>query len=357
MKFSIRPMFLSGLAVAALVFPAVAGAQDTNVVAQDTNVVHAAKLACDQPTYDFGQMDNSQDVEHSYVLKNDGDLTLEIRNVRAACGCTVVSISERNVPPGGTTQVSAKLSLRNRTGPQHKTISVESNDPKQPNFVLTLQGIATAEVQLNPNQLFFGRISSESVITGVVAITIQTTNTINSSGITKDSTSLETRVESTADPKVSRLLVVTQPPLSPGTFRSSIHVPTDNPRYPSLEVIVSAFVVSDITYDPQEIAVAENPAEGVSRAITVHSEIGKPIEFVDIIPPYPFMQAALTQTDQFTYRIEVKNIVATSELNGKEIHLKTKMEGREKEIVIPFRVFGSPQPAPAPAPTPAPTQP
>ena len=137
-------------------------------------------------------------------------------------------------------------------------------------------------------------------------------------------------------------------------FRSAIRIPTDNPNYAVLEVIATAFVVSDITYEPQEIVVPENPGEGVSRVVTLRSEIGKPLEFADITPPFPFMQASLSQTDQFTYRVEVKNIVASPDLNGKGVRFNIKIDGREKEIVIPFRVVGAAESAPAPTPAPAP---
>ena len=116
-------------------------------------VEHGPRLVCDEPVYDFGTMDNSQDVEHTFVLRNEGDLTLEIKNVRVSCGCTVADTSEKMVKPGTETMIKTRLSLKGRSGPQHKNITVESNDAKQPSFILSLQGTAAMEMQVRPVQL------------------------------------------------------------------------------------------------------------------------------------------------------------------------------------------------------------
>ena len=146
--------------------------------AQEPAVEHAPKIVCAEPTYNFGEMENAKDVEHTFILKNEGDLSLEIRQVRPSCGCTVASISQKTIPPGGQAEVTTRLSLRGRQGPQHKTISVESNDPKQPTLVLCLEGTAIEEMRIQPNQLFFGRITTDSSVTGVVEITVQSTNAV-----------------------------------------------------------------------------------------------------------------------------------------------------------------------------------
>ena len=141
--------------------------------AQDLAVEHAPKIVCAEPTYHFGEMENAKDVEHTFILKNEGDLSLEIRQVRPSCGCTVANISQKTIPPGGQAEVITRLSLRGRQGPQHKTISVESNDPKQTTLVLSLEGTAIEEMRVQPNRLFFGRITANSSVTGMVEIAVR----------------------------------------------------------------------------------------------------------------------------------------------------------------------------------------
>ena len=102
------------------------------------------RIVCDEAVYNFGEKSNVEDVIHTFQIRNDGNATLEIKQARPACGCTVANISNKTVPPGETIQIETRLSLRGRVGQQHKTITVESNDPKTPALVLTLSGNALA---------------------------------------------------------------------------------------------------------------------------------------------------------------------------------------------------------------------
>lgn len=50
-------------------------------------------------------------VEHSFVLANRTDRTIQIREVRTSCGCSVASCTPSTVEPGGLVRVNAKLTL------------------------------------------------------------------------------------------------------------------------------------------------------------------------------------------------------------------------------------------------------
>ena len=118
----------------------------------------APRIVCDEPVYDFGTAENSGTIEHHYVVRNDGNLTLEIQSVRATCGCTAVSPEKNIVAPGEETKITARFDLRGRTGMQIKTIFVQSNDPQTPTLNLQLRGTATQALRAQPATLFFGRV-------------------------------------------------------------------------------------------------------------------------------------------------------------------------------------------------------
>ncbi len=127
------------------------------VSAQDAAPL-APKIVCPETVFDFGERENTGVVEHDYVVRNEGDLSLEIRNVRASCGCTVVKPAENVVPPGGETTIHARFDLRGRRGLQVKTIYVNSNDPESPTIHLQLRGTLVEGLRAQPSTLFFGRI-------------------------------------------------------------------------------------------------------------------------------------------------------------------------------------------------------
>lgn len=305
-------------------------------LAQTSTVTHASKIVCAEPTFNFGEMESSKDVEHTFILKNEGDLSLEIRQVRPSCGCTVANISQNTIPPGGQADVTTRLSLRGRQGAQHKTISVESNDPKQPTLVLSLEGTAVEEIRVQPNQLFFGRITTDSTATGVVEITIQSTNAVKLTRTSTNTSNLTATTEASPNGKLIRVLIGTQPPLPRGTLRGNVHIETDHPKYPAMDIAVSAFVVSDISFAPEELPVLESVGQPAGRYILIRSETGKKFKILKVEAPLPSMTSSITPVESGGYQIEVRNIPATREVEGTSVRIQTDLPGAS-DIVVPFR--------------------
>jgi hypothetical protein len=326
--------------------PATSPAPESAAATPETTAPLAPKLVCEEATFNFGEMDNSKFVEHRFVLKNEGNITLEIGAVRASCGCTVANISQKSVPPGGTTEVSARLSLTGRQGSQNKTITVESNDPQQPRFTLTLTGTAISEMQMRPTQMFFGRITSGAIVTGAVEITIESTNAVKILKAEASTQELTVKTEPGSGPKMHRIVVTTQPPLTKGQLRASVHLETDYSKYGALDFPVTAFVVSDLSFSPEEITVVGQTNQPMTRVVVLRSETGKPFQVESVEPPVPTMQAKVVPMDN-AVQIELNNILAVPELDGQVLRIKTTMEGL-REILIPFRVVpasGFPPPA------------
>ncbi len=330
--------------------------------AQEPAPEHAPKIACNEPTFNFGDVDNSQDVEHTFVVKNEGDLTLEIARARPSCGCTIASLSQNSVPPGDEAKIATKLSLRGRQGQQHKTITVESNDPKQPSFTLVLEGNALAEMQVRPNQVFFGRIATESCVTSVVEVAIQGTNPVTVTKSSCDVPFLTVDVQKKADSSTYAFTVATKPPLPRGTLRGNVHIETDSPKYPAMDIAVSAFVVGDISFAPEEIALVEDPKQIVTRYVIARSESGHAFEITSVETPVPTMATSIVAMDANNagYRVEIRNIVPTKDLDGKVLHIHTNLE-TAPDLAIPFRVISAqpnvsatvtPEPAPKPVAAP-----
>jgi hypothetical protein len=304
--------------------------------AQEPAVEHAPKIVCAEPTFNFGEMESSKDVEHTFILKNEGDLSLEIKQVRPSCGCTVANISQNTIPPGSQAEVTTRLSLRGRQGAQHKTISVESSDPKQPTLILSLEGTAVEEIRVQPNQLFFGRITTDSTVTGAVEITVQSTNVVKVTRTSSNTSNLTAATESSPDGKSIRVLISTQPPLERGTLRGNVHIETDHPKYPAMDIAVSAFVVGDITFAPEELPVLEAVGQPAGRIVIVRSETGKKFQIVKVEVPIPSITYKVQPVEAGGYQIELSNIPATRDVEGKSVRILIDLPGAA-DIVIPFR--------------------
>jgi len=65
------------------------------------------RLVCDQPVFDFGERESSGELEHEFVIRNAGDIALQINNLRPTCGCLVPKFTDRIIAPGRTASITA----------------------------------------------------------------------------------------------------------------------------------------------------------------------------------------------------------------------------------------------------------
>ena len=299
---------------------------------------HAPKLVCDQSVFHFGTRDSSGEVQHAFVLHNTGDLSLQILNLRATCGCTVGSVTDRTVPPGGETTVTATFALRGREGPQHKVLYVSSNDPTQPEYQLTLEGNIVEAVSVQPRILFFGRLEATATVTGTVEVAANDGQALRITQVTVDSPRLTTILEPATNDKTNRVLVITKPPLPEGLTRALLVVQTGHPRRPRIELSVSFFVPGAFSVLPPEIFVVGRLQEKLSREVVIRSEKNAPFKILAIETPRPDMTAKLTTLSNTAYRVELGNIEVARELDTQKLRVTTDQPNRP-EILIPFRVF------------------
>jgi hypothetical protein len=209
----------------------------------------APKIVCAEPVFDFGEKNNTEFVEHDYVIRNAGTLSLEIRGVRASCGCTAVKPSQDVVPPGGEAAIRARLDLRGRNGMQVKSITVQSNDPETPNLVLQMRGTAVQALRADPGSLFFGRIDPAGprsrtfrVISGRGPIQIENVRTDHPGLLVK-----RLDPEPGSDGSAHAFELTLDPALPGGAINGSIYVKTDLADMGELAIPAAAFIVAGPT--------------------------------------------------------------------------------------------------------------
>lgn len=92
----------------------------------------------DAQSFDFGDIKQNEKVDHTFNLKNTGKSDLIIRNLKTSCGCTAVSPSKNVIPAGETVPIQVTFDTHGKSGRQNKTITVITNDPKNPTTILRI---------------------------------------------------------------------------------------------------------------------------------------------------------------------------------------------------------------------------
>ena len=109
------------------------------------NVVSATSSTNSSPTiyftetqHDFGKVNEGDKVNYTFNFANKGSSVLTIKDIRTSCGCTAVLLSQDNISPGQEGTLKVELDTKNRSGKMSRTITISSNDPKDPTKVLTI---------------------------------------------------------------------------------------------------------------------------------------------------------------------------------------------------------------------------
>lgn len=309
------------------------------VIAQegDQAAIKGPRIACDEPIYDFGSADNSTSIDHTFVIENIGDTTLEITNIRAACGCTVANVSTRSIPPGGTSELTANLNLRGRNGRQSKGITISSNDPENPSFVVTLVGNATSAISLSTERIMFGQLNAGQETSTPLEIRTADNVTMNITGIETGHEAISVEEETGAD-GVKRLQVSLKGPAQPGPFTSNIKVMTDNPNRPVIDIPVFASIQGQIMFAPQEIALPAPAGDAaLTRYVVLRPGAAGAFEITNVELPAPAMTHQILPFGSQGYRIQIDNIVPDAALNDTVIRISTSAASNPV-IEIPLRV-------------------
>jgi hypothetical protein len=98
---------------------------------------------------------NASKVDAVFKYENKGDAPVHIKSVRPSCGCTTAALAKNDVAPGEKGEITATFNIGTYTGTQVKTITVETDDPKTPQTVLTFKAMISQLLELQPTFVYW----------------------------------------------------------------------------------------------------------------------------------------------------------------------------------------------------------
>jgi hypothetical protein len=324
------------LYLGAALLPVCAGAQapESPPAAPDPA---AAKIVCEEPNFEFGEVENSQTIEHDFILRNDGNTTLEIVKAKPSCGCTVASISNKQIEPGGTATIKAKLNLQGREGKQHKSITVESNDPDTKTLSLLLRGTAIALVSVRPRTIMVPRLISGEAATNRIRIVSREESPLEVTVTTTGNEKVNAKVVPIEDVNGYEVVLTTTDTLPKGTTFGRITVKTNTKSRPVVNVPFRYNVVGEISVYPLELAMVTQ-VKVLTRTLTLGPGTVQQFTVEQVIVPDASMKATIQEIQASRYRIVVSNITPSLDLNGKFLKIITTAKGME-EVSVPFKII------------------
>jgi uncharacterized cupredoxin-like copper-binding protein len=115
------------------------------VVSQSEENKYGAIIFLPETQHDFGKVPEGQKIEYTFKFENKGTESLIIKDIKTSCGCTAAVVSSNSIKPGEVGSIKVDFDTKNRSGRNSKSVTIVSNDNKEPNKVITIY----ADVQKN----------------------------------------------------------------------------------------------------------------------------------------------------------------------------------------------------------------
>ncbi|MFT7617757.1 MAG: hypothetical protein ACI97A_001396 [Planctomycetota bacterium] len=131
------------------------------------------RIECADKGWNFGVVNQGTQGQKKIIIKNTGDETLNILDIKVTCGCVHAVMATKEIPPGGQKELVLKLSTYRSYGVIRKHCYIYSNSTaaKRP-LVLTIDGEVKADWWPEVKQIQLGR--SEAGIEQVRTFKIMT---------------------------------------------------------------------------------------------------------------------------------------------------------------------------------------
>ena len=114
-----------------------------------------ASLVFEKTELDLQPELGASKVDAVFKYENKGDTPVHIKAVKPSCGCTTAALPKNDVAPGEKGEITATFNIGDRVGLQVKTVTVETDDPKSPQTVLTFKATIAQLLDLQPTFVFW----------------------------------------------------------------------------------------------------------------------------------------------------------------------------------------------------------
>lgn len=244
---------------------------------------------------DFGKVAKGAELNHDFLIKNEGKAPLRITRVTPACGCTVASF-DREIAPGKTGKVHATIDTSTLAGPTARGIAVYTDDPENRRLNLTFKANVVPYLKMHPGYARYMVVQGEKK-PGIVKQTVWSADDSEFEVVGIESpwpyltasyrpASPSERIEADDAGEGEQWIVeldldYNQAPIGP--LAEHLKVVTSHPKQREILVPVSGFVRPTLWATPDEVAIGTLPAgEPVEISLTVQNFLSTPLEITEV---------------------------------------------------------------------------
>lgn len=264
------------------------------------------ELTIAEATFDFGSVDEGEKVEHEFVLKNTGDVQLNLLRVVPACGCTATNVDMKEISPGSEGKIKVTFDTTGFSGEKLKTVRIYTNDLEAPPAILKMTGTVVRAVTVNPSRLFFGDLVKDQGGRQTFEIVIRKDSAARVIDVINRNPHFKLeKVEKSPTSYKYALIVDKDTPV--GEIRDRLIVKLKNDRRSAINIPIFVSVQGVLRLEPQVLSLGIMEGDKIIVKETKLTSYSKeyPISIKDIKANHSAIKARAEKVSDFEQNIKV----------------------------------------------------
>lgn len=250
------------------------------------------KALVTEPIKDVGFVGKGEMATNEFVIRNEGNAPLELREVRASCGCTVADF-DKVIAAGTSGKVRVTVDTETFNGPIAKGVTVYTNDPDMPTIELTIRANVGQIIKVKPGYARYITVQRETK-EGTIVQTLWTSDKSPFEVVKVESpypylnvrfweAKPEERLKDVADQQQWKVEMHLSNDAPVGPLTNPVTVHTNHPRQKLVQIPVSGFVRPVLAVTPPVVDMGQvDGKEPIRFSINVKNFATEPIRLTGI---------------------------------------------------------------------------
>ncbi|MCF6156603.1 MAG: DUF1573 domain-containing protein [Candidatus Brocadia sp.] len=275
-------------------------------IIDNEKILKKPKIVFEEKIYDFGKIYMGEIVKHGFKFKNLGSDELIVTSVKSSCGCTAALVSKSNLLTGEEGEVQIKFNPGRFVGRVTKSVTVNSNDPKNSTYKLTITGEIIEEVRVSPKQINFGIIRKGDSCTRNIEIKTIPELKIEVKKVESPNPYITLTQNKTADNNVHSYQVSIEKYDFIGKFNGIVFFYTTSNRQERIDIPFSGEVVGDVTFYPEIVTFGSVKKNQDTERTVIVNFVNKDVKIEKIEADPGLVNYAVSDLNNSTKKIDIK---------------------------------------------------
>ncbi|MEZ6132541.1 MAG: DUF1573 domain-containing protein [Planctomycetaceae bacterium] len=199
------------------------------------------QAVADETEFNFGRMSVGNELEHNFVIRNEGEADLILQAGEPTCKCTAFELSSTSVKPGESAELLVRWKGKFKDNSFQHGGPVYTNDPERSEVRFSVMGIVDADIDVLPNELWsVGTVTDTSPGTMQAVVLSRVHEKISITDIKSDSKYVTAEAVVVPPEKMGEydaltawyINVTVSPEMPPGVLEEELHITADCEDHP-----------------------------------------------------------------------------------------------------------------------------